>query len=96
MDLIHHPSVEILWNYWPLTMVVWTPFRLVLNAIFFLPNILSAPVSAVWNIGPELLILSSLWLISFPLFVPHLVSGFMNVDVQITSVLLALMLHVAW
>ena len=94
----NHPQVEVLWNYWPFTMVVITPFRLILNTIFFLPNIFSAPFSAFWDFFPEFLGLGGLWFISLPLFAPHLVSALMN-DEQTTSrfnVLMALMLHVAW
>ena len=75
MEEAHHPDVEVIWNYWPFTMIFITPIRVPLNALFFIINIFSAPVSAIWNLGPELLSLTTLWGMSFPLFVPHIVSA---------------------
>ena len=36
MDAIslHHPDVDMVWNIWPFTLIVWMPYRLLLNIVF--------------------------------------------------------------
>ena len=98
----HHPDVELIWNYWPLSMVFITPIRVLLNAfpLFFVLNIFSAPVSATWNIGPEILLLITAWGLSFPLYIPHIISATLDNTgseaERTVGILLALMLHIAW
>ena len=31
-----HPDISLIWNIWPLTILVWTPVRVFLNGLFFL------------------------------------------------------------
>ena len=93
-----HPQVDLFWNYFPFTMVFITPIRLFLNFIFFLPNLVSLPFSSFWNLAPEVMLLSSIWFMSLPLFIPHVVAFTMD-DLTIvpeTSLYVALMLHMAW
>tara|TARA_B110000285_G_C14577294_1_gene360523 strand:+ start:82 stop:318 length:237 start_codon:yes stop_codon:yes gene_type:complete len=48
-----HPNVEIIWNFFPLEMIVPLPVRAILNTIFFVFYIPFLPFITFWNIGPE-------------------------------------------
>ena len=93
-----HPVVDLFWNFFPFTMVFVTPVRLFLNTVFSIPVMFVLPLSVFWNLAPEILILSSLWFVSMPLFFPHYISFTMD-DLTVvpeTSLIVALMLHMAW
>ena len=44
-----HPEVSLIWNYFPITLVFWTPIREIANVWFFLPRILTYWLELVWN-----------------------------------------------
>merc|ERR1740130_1841949 len=48
-----HPAVDIIWNFFPLDMFIWNPFRGILNAIFIVFYIPCLPFIAIWNLFPE-------------------------------------------
>ena len=34
-SISNHPNVELFWNIWPISLLVWLPFRWILNFIIF-------------------------------------------------------------
>ena len=51
-----HPNVEFIWNFWPFTWIVWTPFRELFNVIMYItfPVTLGfVGLENVWNFIPE-------------------------------------------
>ena len=40
-----HPDVDIIWNIWPLTLIIWWPIRVPLNFLF---AILYVPLAWTW------------------------------------------------
>ena len=59
----HHPSVEFFWNLFPLTLLpFWTPVRWLLNLVFFFVYWLFIPFQVLWNIVPETLALSTIYI----------------------------------
>ena len=51
-----HPLVELFWNYWPYTVLIWNPFRTVLNLPFFPIRLFWWFTEDLWNFIPELMI----------------------------------------
>ena len=80
MDNIIHPNVSIIWNFWPLSLVLWFVARAPLN-FFLLPLwIISVPFYELWNFVPDSLSLAAYLgcLVALPtLFVSLLVEIFL-------------------
>ena len=53
MESTLHPNVDLFWNFFPITWYIWTPFRVFLNIIFFIPQFFAWPFEIVWNFIPE-------------------------------------------
>ena len=55
MELLidHHPNVDIIWNFFPLSLLVWNPIRAALNFIFGILYVPFLPVIILWNLFPE-------------------------------------------
>ena len=51
--IAEHPNVDIIWNFFPLSLLVWNPIRMFLNFIFMVLYIPSLPIIIIWNIFPE-------------------------------------------
>ena len=49
-QIVSHPDVELIWNIWPLSVVVITPIREALNFLFALINIWVWWVPVLWNL----------------------------------------------
>ena len=49
----HHPSVDIIWNFFPLSLLVWNPIRAALNFIFMVFYVPALPIITIWNLFPE-------------------------------------------
>ena len=47
------PSVDTIWNFWPLPIFVWTILRVPLNLLFGLIYIFTFIPQALWNFVPE-------------------------------------------
>ena len=47
------PNVELVWNYWPFTIVFISPLRAVMNFVFFLPWVITVPLETIWNVPFE-------------------------------------------
>jgi hypothetical protein len=45
-------KVEILWNYWPFSDLVWWPIKNVLNLLFFPFQFFLWPTQVIWNFVP--------------------------------------------
>ena len=59
-----YPNVDIIWNFFPLTLIVWNPFRAILNAIFFIVYIPFLPFITLWNFFPETFTMMSInWIL---------------------------------
>ena len=51
-------NVTLIWNYFPATILIWTPFRVVLNILTFPFYVLSIPILIPWNfIGETFMVL---------------------------------------
>ena len=46
---MNHPQVEIIWNFFPFSLLLWGPFREVANFVFFLFRIPYFPFELVLN-----------------------------------------------
>ena len=53
LSSIIYPNVDIIWNFFPITLLVWNPFRAILNTIFFWLYIPFLPFITLWNFLPE-------------------------------------------
>ena len=53
MDSILHPDVDMIWNFWPFTIVVWLPIRGALNFILLPAYVLTWWYSTLWNLINE-------------------------------------------
>ena len=42
-------NVAIIWNFWPLSMFIWTPIRLGLNILIFPAYLLTGWIPMTWN-----------------------------------------------
>ena len=51
-------GVQEIWNFFPITLFVWTPIRSLLNLIFFPIYFLFLIAQILWNILPELIVLA--------------------------------------
>ena len=51
-----HPKVEWIWNFWPYTMIIWNPFREMLNVPLAPWRLFFWWVEDIWNFIPELLL----------------------------------------
>ena len=56
MDMLDHPIVELVWNYWPMCIVFITPIRTLLNALLFPIYALFWWVELPWNFIGEVMI----------------------------------------
>ena len=52
MESLSHP-VTLIWNFFPFTLVIWNPFREILNIPFWIPRFALSPVELLWNFFPE-------------------------------------------
>ena len=52
-SIINHPDVEMIWNFWPLDLVLWFPLKTSLNIIFFWAYPFFFPFFTVWNFIPS-------------------------------------------
>ena len=80
MDNIIHPNVSIIWNFWPLSLLLWFVARAPLNIAFLPLWIISVPFYEVWNFIPDTLSLAAYFgcLVALPtLFVLLLVEIFL-------------------
>ena len=59
--MIHHPIVSLFWNFFPMTLIVWTPLRELLNLPLELIRIVFMPFTILWNFIPESIIF---WLLN--------------------------------
>ena len=48
-----HPTLQLLWNYWPFSMVFLTPIRILLNILFPPLNIFVWWIPLLWNLITE-------------------------------------------
>ena len=102
MDSItSHPNVDVIWNVWPLTLIVWMPYRLLFNVVFmyfyvpmswswFLWDLFWESLTAVFfwlfYMIPEILTLLVLALSSWLLFpIPLFIIGSFITGLQITA-----------
>ena len=46
---MQHPIVDIIWNFWPVSMIVITPLRVSLNIIFFPIYFFTWWTPLLWN-----------------------------------------------
>ena len=51
--IAEHPSVDIIWNFFPISLFVWNPIRGMLNLIFMIFYIPCLPLIIIWNLFPE-------------------------------------------
>ena len=56
MDIIHHPLVEMVWNYWPMCVVFITPVRSFLNIFIFPIYALTWWLELPWNFIGEVMV----------------------------------------
>ena len=75
-----HPDVGIIWNIWPLSMFVWTVFRVPLNIFFGIFYVPLAWTWWLWNLFWE----SILELGVLPIFMSLL--GLINIGLTFLSV----------
>ena len=45
-----HPNIAIIWNFWPLSMLVWTPLRVALNVVFSPIYVFTFWIPFLWNL----------------------------------------------
>ena len=60
-----HPHLQIIWNFWPMDLLVYWPIKASLNIVFFWMWIPSIPFYVVWNIIPESLMLLTWYIDTF-------------------------------
>ena len=46
------PNVSVLWNFFPLDLILWWPLKALLNMLVFPVWILSVPFYEIWNFLP--------------------------------------------
>ena len=51
------PNVDLIWNFFPITLLVWNPLRALLNLPFSLLQVFIGPIEVIWNFGPETFIM---------------------------------------
>ena len=47
-------AVQVIWNFFPFSLVIWNPFRFFLNIPFAIPYIVTIPLQIALNTVPEL------------------------------------------
>ena len=62
----HHPIIQTFWNFIPFSLIVWSPFREILNFFFLFIWVFTWPFEIIWNFS----------FYGLPLFVYYLVTIF--------------------
>ena len=44
-----HPDVDIIWNFWPLNVIIWIPIGEILNALIWPITLFTWPLWWIWN-----------------------------------------------